>query len=390
MHRAVRILMPIMLLGTGTAMISWRMPVLNDGVAAAPDSVQAERPLAPADWVAAGPGQIEPISGEHRICSETPGNVVRLFVRAGGRVQPGQLLAIVDDREQQARLRAAEAEVAFRESEREAAVTSSVFNTRRDAEDKVATLEAEVRHKQEALDEIVIAARQLEEIERMKTELTASAAKLAEARRALREQETGGTAPRPTRTESALQLARAELGVAYAAFEKTRIRAPSAGTVLHVAKLAGDLVTPAVEDPIVTLGDVSRLRARVEAEEANLNDIKEGQSVTIKSDAFPDREFQGRISQIGASVRPRRLASQNASLTPRDTSVDILVELDAGAPLLPGMRVDAYFQPISLSQDNGDHHASNQSLGHCYACRLACNGAHCTNSVRRSRRPRRD
>lgn len=359
MHKFARFFVPIVLLGIGATMVSTRIPVLNAGVPAAPNNVQAERPTMPADWVAAGPGQIEPISGEHRIYSETPGNIEGLFVKAGDRVEQGQLLAIVDDWEQRARVRAAEAEVAFRESERETAVTSSIPNTRRDTEDNVAKLENDVRHIQEALDGLVAAARPLGETERLNTELAASIAKLAEARQVLQDQETSGTAPHRTRTESALQVARAELGVANAVLEKTRIRAPSAGTVLHVAKLAGDLATPAVEDPILTLGDVSRLRVRVEADETDLNDLKEGQSVTLRSAAFRDSEFKGRISHIGASVRQRRLAAQPNSLTPKDASVEVLVELDGGTPLLPGMRVDAYFQPLNLTQNIGGHHASN-------------------------------
>lgn len=358
MPNAARFVAPIMLLGIAAAMVSTRIPALKAGVPAAPDTVQAEPLTLSADWVAAGPGQIEPISGEHRIYSETPGSIELLLVKEGDRVERGQLLAILHDREQRARLRAAEAEVSFREYEREATVASSVSNAFRDVEDAVARLEADVWRKQETLDAL-FAAHQAQDIDRLKAELIASVTKLSDARQALRDQEASGNAPRRNRTESALEVARSELGVAWAVFEKTRIRASIAGTVMTVAKLPGDLATPAVDDPVLTIGDVSRLRARVETDATDLINIKQGQSVTIKSDAFPDREFQGRISQLAASVRPRRLASQSNALTPKDTSVDVLVELDTGAPLLPGMRVDAYFQPILFTQDTGGHHAPN-------------------------------
>src|SRR5205085_4762793 len=115
----------------------------------------------------------------------------------------------------------------------------------------------------------------------------------ARATRAGRTGEPPADAPeRPSVSEDA---ARAELALAETMLEQTRIRAPAAGTVLQVLVKAGELAGPALEGGVVTLGDISSLRVRAEVDERDIEKVKVGQRVAIRTDAFRGTEFAGKV-----------------------------------------------------------------------------------------------
>ena len=78
--------------------------------------------------------------------------------------------------------------------------------------------------------------------------------------------------------------------------------------------------------------DLSRLQANITVDEADIGEVQEGQSVKFTVDAFPDREFEGRVSQ----VRQQGVAESGV------VSYTVVVEADnPGRILLPGMTANA-------------------------------------------------
>jgi HlyD family secretion protein len=78
--------------------------------------------------------------------------------------------------------------------------------------------------------------------------------------------------------------------------------------------------------------DLSRLQANITVDEADIGDVDEGQPVRFTVDAFPDQEFEGRVSQ----VRQQGAADQGV------VSYTVVVEADnPGRRLLPGMTANA-------------------------------------------------
>ncbi len=301
------------------------------------------------DWVASAPGRVEPRGGEVRLSAQAPGRVGEVFVRVNDRVQAGDVLVMLDDEDARARLAAAEAEEAVRRRDRDAESVGRQAQDRRAAEDRLATAERSLQGAQVDLDRVVALQRKngatQEDVARARTALTAAGERVEQERLELARVAATSGMPLPTRLETALVQARAEVRLAEIAFNRTRIRAPIDGAVLQVNVKAGELLTPSPEVIALTVGDVTALRVRAEVEERDVSKVRVGQRVVVRSDAFPGRDFEGKVSSLAGYVGPPRLSSRGPR---RPTDVDILevmVDLDGRPPLLPGMRTDVFFRP---------------------------------------------
>lgn len=321
-------------------------------------------PLAPSSetsWAAAGPGRVEPRFGETKIVAPIAGRISRMLVHPRNDVAKGALLAELDNDEQQAKVRAAEAEVVFRQAERDNAVSGAMGSDRRAAEDAVAEAEREYEIARAERDRVEIARRSGKATDRDVQEATsavaAAEARLGDARKALQVVNSVAGAAKPSRTESALAIARAELAVAQAALERTNIRAPYAGQIVQAYKTIGELVTPSADDPLFTLGDLTRLRVRVEVDERDIGHILLGQSAVVRADAFAGREFQAIVSFIAAATHPKRLATRSPGAVSNDGVLEVIIDITESTPLIPGMRVDAFFENSDAKTRRNISHA---------------------------------
>jgi RND family efflux transporter MFP subunit len=98
------------------------------------------------------------------------------------------------------------------------------------------------------------------------------------------------------RSEAAVQVARATV-------ENTNIRAPFDGTVLVKDAEVGEVVAPSVgggltRGAVVTMADLKTLEVEVDVNEAYIAQIRNGQPARIVLDAYPDRNYAGRVRQI--------------------------------------------------------------------------------------------
>jgi HlyD family secretion protein len=150
-------------------------------------------------------------------------------------------------------------------------------------------------------------------------------------------------APLPTALEGALIAARADLTVARAALDKLTLRAPIDGTVLQVNIKPGELASPAAPQPMVLLANLSALRVRAELDERDVTGIKNGQSATIRANAFANREFTGKVAAIAPLIEPARISARGGDSRTDVDTVEVLVDLAQPGPLSVGMRVDVYF-----------------------------------------------
>jgi hypothetical protein len=137
----------------------------------------------------------------------------------------------------------------------------------------------------------------------------------------LRRVEAQSGTPLPTQVEGELNAVRSDLRVAIAELEKLTIRAPAASTVLQVDAKSGELAAPTLPQPLLILGDLSRLRVRAELDEHDVGKIKPGDAVVVRADAFRGRDFAGTVAAIaplvqGGSIRPARAISP-ISASPR-------------------------------------------------------------------------
>jgi len=321
----------------------------GSAVASRAEAASEVKPGTTGPWAASAPGRVEPISGDIRIVTQIPGRIAEVLVSVNEPVKAGDLLFRLDDEDHRARVEGADAEAAVRLRERDQENVGKAAKDRRVAEDNLERAQRTLfanrieldrtmanRRAGRATDADVAAAREA---------IATARANVEREREQLQRVLSGTGVPLPTRLEAGLSVARAELAVAETALSRTRVRAPIDGTVLQVNARIGEMAMPNPEQVQVVIGDVSKLRIRAEIVERDVDKVRVGQSAVVTSDAFPGRQFDGRVTQV-ARLLSTPLVSQKGPRRPNDVDVlEVLVELTGQTPLIPGMRTDVFFKP---------------------------------------------
>jgi multidrug resistance efflux pump/predicted esterase len=155
--------------------------------------------------------------------------------------------------------------------------------------------------------------------------------------------ESDGLAVREKRVsvlESEISGFRAELSVAEANLEGTIIRAPDDGAVVRrIVEAGGSAV---VGQPIISLWVGERIWVEAWIDEDNLGDLEVGSEATVSFKSYPDREFTGVIESMGVSTDielPDSEVLQPRSERMRDDPViSVRIRLDeTDAELFPGL-----------------------------------------------------
>lgn len=109
--------------------------------------------------------------------------------------------------------------------------------------------------------------------------------------------------------ESSLEQAKIDLDKAKRNLSKTTIYAPIDGIVADVSiKKGGQNI--AKETTLMSILDTSTMKIKLEVDETDIPKVKIGLPVRITCEAFPDREFQGKVTNIS----PRATISNNIAI----------------------------------------------------------------------------
>ncbi len=317
-----------------------------------PEPALSQKPVAvePA-WAAAAPGRVEPKGRELHIGALTPAAIKEVLVQVNDRVKAGDLLIRLDDDEARAKLAAAKAEVAVRLAERDDVNAKGSALDRRKAEDSLYAAERSAFDARIDLDRLISLAQKNQakaaDIEKARAAI-ATADETVEHEHDNLKRIQSKNLPALSREEAALAAARAEVAAASALLERMRIRSPIEATVLRVDAQAGEMAIPAAASPLLVLGNSSHLQVRAEVEERDVPKIYMGQAAIVKSDAFPNRTFDARVSSIAQALGAPQLSARGQR---KQTDVDVLevvLDLDDGVPLLSGMRADVLFKEASV------------------------------------------
>ena len=300
-------------------------------------------------WAASAPGRVEPSGGEVRIGAQGPGRIAEVLVSLNDRVSAGDLMVRLDDDEFIGRVNSAVAEVAIRKRDRDNTEVSGKAQERRSAEDGVASAERQLVQAREEADRQLKARRagsgSEAELDKARDGVSKAKDRLDQTRAALRKVQSADNLPAPTRPEAALVAARADLSQADAALERTRVRAAAAGTVLQVNAKTGETATPSPETALIIVGNLTALQVRAEIEERDIGKVRVGQTAIVRSDAFPGKDFEGKIASLAQILGPSRLG-QRGPRKPTDVDVlEVLIDMVGQPALLPGMRVDVFLRP---------------------------------------------
>ncbi len=298
-------------------------------------------------WVVA-PGIVEPVSKELFLGFDVSGVIGEMRVEEGSRVEAGQALVLLRQEEQIARLALARANLDVARSDDEMHRTGARLAEIEKA--KAALASAEVRQEQAVREverrEVMIKSRSIgiEELERALRDAKISRHDLDEARwqyalvnELFRKEET-------EMARNRLKAAQAQVKEMEAALEKTVLRAPVSGSVLRIFNEPGEAYSMFSPSPVLSMGDTTVMRVRVEVDERDVARIKKGQKAYVSADAFGRRRFAGVVSKLEQSMTPKRTRTGDPS-EPIDRSVlEVLLTLEDPGGLYSGLRVDAFIQ----------------------------------------------
>jgi HlyD family secretion protein len=241
------------------------------------------------------------------------GQIARLPVKKGDRVEAGQVLLELWNEDIRAELAVTEREAAAARSRREEACVAA--RVARRESNRLASLT---------------------ERRLVSTELAERAAGEAEAREAA----CRAAGEQIRVSESRIEAARARL-------ERTLLRAPFAGTVAEINGELGEFVTPSPvgipTPPAVDVVDTSCIYITAPIDEVDAPRVREGMPARVTLDAFRDRSFPAHV---------RRVAPYVLDTEKQARTVEVEAEVDdAGdALLLPGYSADV---EVILAERNG-------------------------------------
>jgi HlyD family secretion protein len=140
---------------------------------------------------------------------------------------------------------------------------------------------------------------------------------IAQARAALKEAQERLAMLREGPRKETIEAARARLEGAKAALAAsetrlsyTTVTSPLNGIVLSKNVEPGEYVAPGT--PVVTIGDLENIWLRAYIDEPDLGKVKLGQRVRIRTDTYPEKRYEGRISFI----------SSQAEFTPKNVQTE--------------------------------------------------------------------
>lgn len=270
---------------------------------------------------------------------KVPGRVVEVLVREGDRVQAGALLVRLDLGESSiavereiAGVRSAEARAQDLESgsrESEIAVARAEVTDRRAA---VSLAQKEAERQRFLLDRKVGTQR---DADRARTELERARAALKVSQEKLELAQEGARRKQTEAAEAEAARAKAVLKQSVAVAKEGEIRAPADGVIIHRLAEPGQLVSAG--QPAITLAFANRLFVRTFIPETKLGRVKMGTPAHVTVDAFPNKTFPARITEISpeAEFTPKAVETKSERV---NLVYAAKADLDRGwnEPLVPG------------------------------------------------------
>ena len=236
------------------------------------------------------------------------GQITRLAVEEGDNVTKGQFLLQIDATNPRAVARSTEASMR--------ALVRELDSTRAQLEQaRIDFQRAEENHRSQIISTA--------DLDRARTGLaTAEARVLASERR--------------------VEQARATLDGARDTLKKTTVVAPMDGIVTARRVEEGEVaVIGVLNQPgtvLLTISDMSVVEAEMEVDETSIPTVEVGQAARVRIDAYPNRSFDGIVTEVGSSPMPRDETQQQTDAIKFKVKIEIK---DPPDTVKPGLSVQA-------------------------------------------------
>lgn len=295
-------------------------------------------------------GQILPASYTN-VLGQGYGRINRILVHEGEFVEPGALLLELDSVQAAATVRADQAALGSAEAGLAAAQAGVASAQAAIAKDEGALRKAQFDWEQgQKLYQAQVIPRV--DFESYRSAYQAAQAALDGARAQL----AASRSQQARSSRSILQL-QAALAHDQDLLNKTVYRAPIPGTVTNIAVRVGEDVIAGVPESegayLMTIADMTKLRAQVQVSENDINLLRIGQPVTLEIDAYPGRAFRGQVARVGNQAIVSATGQATSQLQGGASALqatDYLVDISIGnlpAGIRPGMTVSTVIQTAS-------------------------------------------
>jgi len=209
-------------------------------------------------------------------------------------VDKEQILAQLNDNLLQTNIAEAEAELASRLAE-----VKQARNQVKNAQIQLEQAQAQAEQAQADAQRLKNLAEQgaiaKQEAEVAQTEATVAQKQVRAAREQIQiEQDAVATAQEQVRVQRSI-IDQAQERLSY-----STLKSPIAGVVLERVTDPGNLIQPG--DEVLTIGDFQTVKVRVLVSELALGKIRQGQSVQVKLDTFPNESDQGTVTRISPAA----------------------------------------------------------------------------------------
>jgi HlyD family secretion protein len=149
--------------------------------------------------------------------------------------------------------------------------------------------------------------------------------------------QAAGTAAACRAANEQVKVSSARIDEANAALERTRLRAPFTGIVAEINGEIGEFITPSPvgipTPPAVDLVDASCIYVTAPIDEVDAPRVKEGMKARVTLDAFKDRRFAAHVRRVAPYV----LDTEKQA---RTVEVEAAIDEHENANLLPGYSAD--------------------------------------------------
>lgn len=107
------------------------------------------------------------------------------------------------------------------------------------------------------------------------------------------------------RAQASIRTAQAQIAQQQTSIAKAVVRAPIDGVVLNRTISTGQTVAASFQTPVLfTLAsDLSKMQLQVDIDEADVGQVREGQSATFEVDAFPQQKFDAKLVALRNSPK---------------------------------------------------------------------------------------
>ena len=235
------------------------------------------------------------------LSSRITGQILAVHVREGDRVQAGQLLIEIDNRQAVAQVQKAqagmrEAQEMLEEVERniQAAEAAKVAA---DANKTLAT--STFNRYKTLLERHSVSPQEFEEAQARYRAAIAEADRVEETRRAI--------LAKKEQVLARMEQARAEVNQSNLSVGYAQIASPIEGLVTAKPAEVGAMATPGL--PLLTVEDDTHYRLEAAVEESQIGKIRYGTPVRVRIDALGPMEWLGRVAELGPAADPSSRSS---------------------------------------------------------------------------------